>query len=71
MPSPITYFSRDPDGLGRGPGRYYWRGHKKYKHSKYSEQRDARIRAKGAKISVIGLPKKSTIKHTSDGRLTR
>lgn len=71
MPSSLKHYSRDPEGKGRGPGMYYYRGHPKYKYSKYSETRDSKIKAKGSGVSSVGLPKKSKIKHTSDGRLTR
>ena len=71
MPSPLKYYRTDPERKGRGPGMYYYRGHPKYKFSKYSEARDSKIQAKGSKVHTVGLPKKSRYKHTSDGRLSR
>lgn len=71
MPSPLKFLRRDPDGKGRGPGYYYYRGHPKYTHSKYSETRDSKIKARGYSISKVGRPKSSKIKHTSDGRFRR
>ena len=44
MPGPLTYFKRDPNRKGRGPGVYYHRGHGVY--SKYSVPRDEKIIAK-------------------------
>ena len=71
MPSSLKYYKQDPEGKGRGPGYYYYRGHPKYKYSKYSEARDKKIKAKGYRVNRVGAPKTSKIKHTSDGRLSR
>lgn len=69
MPSSLKYFKKDPNGKGRGAGVYYLRGNGYY--SKYSTVRDSKIKAKGYKTHKVGLPKKSSIKHTSDGKLPR
>jgi len=69
MPGSLRYFKRDPNGQGRGPGVYYHRG--KGVYSKYSIARDKKIKAKGYKVSPVGIPKKSKIKHAGDGRLKR
>ena len=69
MPSSLRYFKRDPNGLRRGEGVYYLRG--KGYYSKYSIGRDRKILAKGHKISKVGVPTRSKILHTSDGRLSR
>jgi len=66
MPTRLYYKQRDPNGQGRGPGYYYHRGNGIY--SKYSEERDAKIQAKNYKVHKVGLPIKSKIKHTGDGR---
>jgi hypothetical protein len=69
MVSPIKYFSKDPNGWGRGEGVYYLRGHKVY--SKYSRERDKRKKSKGWQVNPIGLPKNTKIPHVSDGKLWR
>jgi hypothetical protein len=79
MPSPITYLKKDPNynrgpekyrvKINRGPGEYYHRG--KGWYSKYDPKRDAKIKAKGYKISNTGLPKNSPIRHAGDGYLSR
>ena len=69
MPASLRNFKRDPNGLGRGPGVYYHRG--KGIYSKYSSERDRMIKAKGYDTHKIGLPIKSKILHTGDGRLAR
>ncbi len=69
MPSSLRHFKRDPNGKGRGEGVYYHRG--KGVYSKYSSKRDSKILAKGYKQNRIGLPRKSKILHTGDGRLAR
>jgi len=66
MPTRLYQKTRDPNGKGRGPGLYYHRGNGIY--SKYSEERDAMIQAKGFNIHNIGLPRRSKIRHTGDGR---
>jgi len=79
MPSPLKIFSKDPNGLGRGKGVYYYRGPYASKvvgkidnyFSKYSIARDKKIKAKGFDVHKIGIPVKSSIKHTGDGRLPR
>jgi len=69
MVTSLKYFRRDPNKKGRGEGVYYHRG--KGYYSKYSIERDKKIRARGWKQSLVGIPKMSAIKHTSDGRLPR
>ncbi len=78
MPARIVHFRSDPNGLGRGGGIYYRRG-PSYKgksyaggyYSKYSAKIDKARKSKGYNIHPIGLPKKTKIPHTSDGRLSR
>jgi len=67
MVTRLQFFSYDPNGLGRGRGVYYHRGHGVY--SKYSIQRDKKIKAKHYEESRIGLPKSSNILHAGDGWL--
>jgi len=69
MPSPIKYYKKDPSGKGRGEGIYYLRAGDYF--SKYSMLRDKRKKSKGWKIHLVGLPKGTTIPHTSDGKLPR
>lgn len=69
MVSSQKYFKRDPNGKGRGAGVYYHRGNGVY--SKYSIVRDKKIKARGYKLHPVGMPGKSRIKHTGDGRLPR
>lgn len=69
MPSPLKFFKTDPNGQGRGRGVYYHRG--KGVYSKYSIERDAKIKAKGFKKNKVGAPKNSRLLHTSDGVLKR
>jgi len=69
MVSPLRFFKNDPNKSGRGSGVYYLRGHNYY--SKYSIQRDRKKLSKGYQINKIGIPKGSSILHTSDGRLPR
>lgn len=79
MPSPLRIFNKDPNNLGRGKGVYYYRGPYASKvvgkidkyFSKYSIARDKKIKAKGYKINKVGIPAKSVLKHTGDGRLSR
>jgi len=71
MPSPLTRYNKDPEGKGRGAGWYYRRGNTKYKWSKYSEQRDSKIKALGYDTHKIGLPVKHRLKHTIDGNVKR
>lgn len=78
MPASLKFFRRDPNSLGRGRGVYYRRGNtykgRRYKggyYSKYSMDRDRKIKATGYTTSKIGIPRKSKILHTSDGRLSR
>lgn len=77
MVSPLKFFKRDPNGLGRGEGIYYLRGNKYY--SKYNPSRDSKIKAKGYKQSKVGYSinkrtgkrQGSSIQHTTDGKLNR
>ena len=69
MVTSLRYFKRDPNGKGRGEGVYYHRG--KGVYSKYDIKRDRKIKAKGWQKSRIGIPKKSAIRHTGDGKLPR
>ena len=69
MPSSLKFFRSDPNGKGRGRGIYYHRGHGVY--SKYSVERDRKIKAKGYRIDKVGLPAKAKTRHTGDGRLRR
>ncbi len=69
MVTSLKFYRRDPNGKKRGKGVYYHRGHGVY--SKYSAERDKKIKAKGYGIHKIGLPRKSKTLHTSDGRLKR
>lgn len=69
MVTAIKYFTRDPNGKGRGAGVYYHRGNGYY--SKYSRTRDKLKLSKNWKVDKIGLPKKTRIPHVSDGRLWR
>lgn len=69
MPSPLRYYRRDPNGKNRGEGIYYHRGNNTY--SKYDVERDRKIKAKGYKLNRVGIPGRSSILHTGDGRLPR
>ena len=69
MVTPLKFFRSDPNKKGRGRGVYYHRG--KGIYSKYSIERDSKIKAKGYRTNKIGLPKNSSIRHTGDGRLSR
>jgi len=80
MPAALKFFRSDPNKLGRGKGVYYRRGNyykgKDYGvnggyYSQYSIARDKKIKAKGYDLSKVGLPKRSKILHSSDGRLPR
>ena len=75
MPSPLERYKKDPNNLGRGEGIYYYRGPyttakgqfiRNY-YSKYSVERDSKIKAKGFKKHKIGLPVKNKYRHTYDG----
>jgi len=81
MPSPLKFFGADPNKLKRGRGLYYLRGNGYY--SKYDPTvngRDAKIKAKGWKKSIVGKLKKgqksriggtnvAAIQHSTDGVL--
>lgn len=69
MPTPIKYFNKDPNGLGRGAGVYYHRGHGYY--SQYSRARDAHRLSTGWKVDVIGVPKATRFPHIGDGKIIR
>ena len=69
MGTPLRYFTKDPNNLGRGGGVYYHRGHGIF--SKYSAQHDYNYRARGYNVDHIGLPKKSSFLHTGDGNLPK
>jgi len=58
----LKWFSRDPNGRGRGAGYYYHRGHGYY--SKYSVKRDRGKRARHGD-SAVG---RGAYKHTHDWR---
>lgn len=80
------YYSRDPNGLGRGPGMYYLRGGKRSGsftlpsgktidgpyYSKYCEDRDAARFSSGSRKCPIGQPKElRKFAHVGDGNLAR
>jgi len=71
MPGPIYVMRIDPNKLGRGPGNYYHRGHGYY--SKYSVERDKKIKARNYKIDpvgrVMGTNKYSMKRQAHDGFL--
>lgn len=51
MVGQLKKFGSDPNGKGRGAGFYYHRGNGEY--SKYSEKRDAKIRASYRKVANV------------------
>ena len=70
MPSTLKYFKRDPNGQNRGEGIYYHRG--KGVYSKYSINRDKKIKAKGYRTHKVGIGpkgKESRLAHTTDGKI--
>ena len=69
MVTPLRYFKVDPNGLGRGAGIYYHRGHGIF--SKYDIQVDYNRKSKGYRINPVGLPKKSSFLHTGDGNIPK
>ena len=75
MPGPLEYFKHDPNGLGRGEGWYYHRGHGYY--SKYSPVRDRRKKVGGhVTVSVVpgrtgGSPKNNPYAQCTDRRTIR
>jgi len=69
MVTPIKYFSKDPNGYGRGPGVYYHRGHGIF--SKYSRERDRLKKSKGWQVDPVGLPRKTRFPHITDGNIGR
>jgi len=76
MPAALEHFKSDPNRLGRGAGTYYRRGNsykgKNYPggyYSKYSEARDAKIKARGYSKHHVGIPSKAKTKHTRDGQI--
>lgn len=87
MVTRLTRFSRDPNGLGRGPGLYYLRGGKRAGeftlpsgktvrgpyYSKYSQKRDTSRLSTGWRVDKIGLPKKVAQRyaHVTDGQLNQ
>ena len=87
MVTRLIRFSKDPNGLGRGPGYYYLRGGKRAGnftlksgvkvtgpyYSKYSQTRDNARLSTGWKIDRVGTPKKTAKKyaHVTDGELTK
>jgi len=73
MVTPLRFFRTDPNKKGRGQGVYYRRTTKggTIIYSKYDIERDKKIKAKGWKASRVGLPGKSRIRHTGDGKLPR
>lgn len=79
MPPPLKRFLKDPNGLNRGEGVYY-RRNQYYKgrnfglrgyFSKYSIERDRKKKSSGFKVNLVGVPKRSRLLHTSDGRLPK
>ena len=81
MPSPIRFFKKDPNKMDRGKGNYYKRGHFAPKNpftnfegsyfSKFDPERDKAIKAKGWRVSKLGIRadgKNSIIPHSGDGR---
>jgi hypothetical protein len=74
MPSNLKSYKRDPNGKGRGAGIYYLRGRDENGdpiYSKYSRRRDKKKKSTGWKLDDVGLPRRTKIPHSSDGRLTR
>lgn len=69
MPTPIKYFSKDPNNLGRGAGVYYHRGHNYF--SKYSRTRDAHRLSKGWRTDPVGVPRATRFPHIGDGNIIR
>lgn len=69
MVTPIKHFKNDPNGLGRGDGVYYHRGHGYY--SKYSRKRDAARKSTGYNIDPIGLPKATRFPQIGDGVISK
>ena len=73
MPANLRFYNRDPNGLGRGRGVYYHRGHGYW--SKYDVGRDAKIQARGCRTHKTGLSKTtgkaSKIAQAGDGKLPR
>lgn len=67
MVTALRYFKVDPNGLGRGTGIYYHRGHGYY--SKYDIQRDYNTQSTNWKVDRIGTPRKSSFLHTGDGKI--
>lgn len=67
MSSPLRFFRSDPNKKGRGKGVYYHRG--KGIYSKYSQDRDKKIKARGYSVDKIGKPRKSHKLHTTDGTI--
>jgi len=78
MPAPLKMFRSDPNKLGRGGGFYYRRGSeykgKRYSggyYSKYTKSIDYARKSKNWKVHRVGLPRRTRIPHTGDGRLSR
>ena len=69
MVTPIKHFKRDPNGLGRGEGIYYHRGHGYY--SQYSRKRDEARHSKGWKTNAIGVPKATRFPQIGDGIISK
>lgn len=85
MPSRMKQYSRDPNGLGRGPGYYYLRGGSRSGsytlpsgrtvkgpyYSKYDVDRDRNIYSSGHKVDKVGVPVEDVFAygHTTDGNL--
>ena len=55
MPGVLKHFGIDPNRKNRGGGFYYLRGHGIW--SKYSVERDTKIKAKGYKQNKVGVNK--------------
>ena len=87
MVTRLQYYTRDPNGLGRGKGYYYLRGGKRANsftlksgnkvqgpyYSKYSQTRDTARLATGWQVDRIGTPKAVAKKyaHVADGDLPK
>jgi len=70
MPGPLLRLSRDPNRNNRGPGLYYHRG--KGVYSKYTAERDSKIKARGYnkhKVGITGNNKLSMKRQAHDGVL--
>ncbi len=67
MVTPIKAFKKDPNGLGRGAGVYYHRGHGYY--SQYSRARDGAKKSTGWRVNVVGIPGGTRFPQITDGNI--